>query len=873
LQYDKNKNLKSNPMRVTAKLIISLFMIISLVTCQLPSDRTEADVTWELISNTHADQPRARAEFTIRNNFGFRLTDRNWALYYSQTPRSNIVTDPLSLAEVEWINGDWHRIVPREGFELRRGREARISYEVSAWWIKYTDAPMGLYYIFYDDDGNETDTVVVDNFVIRPFVREEQISRHRNDLSPIPTPEWRYGENRELSLVPPAQLKQVIPTPVRINSTGARVNFTEPVDIFYQGGLENEARYLARLLSGLTGEFIQPREGTGERASSILLTRSNFSVNGTGKEAYRLDIRNNRNIIINGTDNAGVFYGIQTLLSLLPVNAFAGAVDNVTLEVMTIEDAPRFHYRGIHIDVARNFQQKETILHILDLLAFYKINTLHFHLTEDEGWRIEIGQLPELTQVGGQRQHTTIDAPAVHPAYGSGPFPYAEGTYGSGYYTREDFIEILRYATARHIRVIPEVNVPGHSRAAIKAMEARYNRFMDEGNEEAANEYRLIDPEETSVYLSAQSFTDNVINVARESAYRFFETVVDEIIDMYREADAPLEIFHTGGDEVPQGAWSESPMAGELMERIPGITEPRNLQAYFFERAIAILRERGLKAGGWEEVALLWDGEGGYAPNPQFADGTVIPYMWNSLWGHQDLAYRLANMGYPVVLCHVSNFYFDLAYNKDPREPGHTWAGFADTRDAWYYAPFDMFKTTIRDNMGRIIDVDTEYAHMERIKPEARERVLGIQAQLWSETILGRDMLEYYMLPKMIGMAESAWAAGRSFETIDDRGQREAEALRKWNIFANTLARRELPRLARLHGGYNYRLPLPGAVIENNTLRANIEFPGLDIRYTTDGQDPEINSELYTGPVEVTGQVRLRAFDAAGRSSRTVIIE
>jgi hypothetical protein len=111
-------------MRVTAKLIISLFMIISLVTCQFPPNRTEADVTWELISNTHADQPRARAEFTIRNNFGFRLTDRNWALYYSQTPRSNIVTDPLSLAEVEWINGDWHRIVPREGFELRRGREA-----------------------------------------------------------------------------------------------------------------------------------------------------------------------------------------------------------------------------------------------------------------------------------------------------------------------------------------------------------------------------------------------------------------------------------------------------------------------------------------------------------------------------------------------------------------------------------------------------------------------------------------------------------------------------------------------------------------------------------------------------------------------------
>ena len=860
-------------MRITAKLIIAMFMLFSLLHCRHPADRMEADVSWELLSNTHSDLPRARAEFTIRNNFGFRLTDKNWALYYSQTPRNIISTDPLALAEVEWINGDWHRIVPSEGFELRRGGEARINYEVSAWWIKESDAPMGLYYIFYDDNGNETDTVVVENYVIKPFVREEQVSRHLNDHTPIPTPEWQFEENQNMSLVAPAQLKRIIPTPFSIKSTGDIISFTEPVEIFYQPGLENEARYLARLLSGLAGQAIQPREGTDERANSILLTRSDFIVNGIGSEAYRLDIRTNRNIVINGTDEAGVFYGIQTLMSLLPVNSFAGAVDAVTLEAMTVEDAPRFPYRGIHIDVARNFQEKETILHILDLMAFYKINTLHFHLTEDEGWRIEIGELPELTRVGGQREHTTKEAPAVHPAYGSGPFPYAEGTYGSGYYTREDYIEILRYARERHITVIPEVNVPGHSRAAIKAMEARYNRLMAEGDEEAANEYRLIDPEETSVYLSAQSFTDNVINVARESAYRFFETVVDAIIDMYREAEAPLEIFHTGGDEVPAGAWTQSPMADELLEKLPGITEPRNLQAYFFERAIGILRERGLKVAGWEEVALLWDEAGEYVPNPQFADGTVIPYMWNSLWGHQDLAYRLANLGYPVVLCHVSNFYFDLAYNKDPREPGHTWAGFVNTRDAWYYAPFDMFKTTIRDNMGREIDIDTEYAGMERIRPEARDRVLGIQAQLWSETILGRDMLEYYMLPKMIGLAESAWAAQRSFETIDDRGRREDEAQRKWNIFANTLAQKELPRLAVLHGGYNYRIPPPGAIIDNNLLRANTEFPGLAIRYTTDDQDPSMNSELYTGPVELTGPIRVRAFDSAGRGSRTVIVE
>jgi hexosaminidase len=860
-------------MKKTGMLIKAVIMVLLLTNCRYHTDLSEVAITWELISNTHSDQPRARAEFTIRNNSGFRFTDNNWALYYSQAPRRIISTDPLSLAGVEWINGDWHRIVPRQGFDLRRGGEVTISYEAHAWWIKESDAPMGLYFVLYDNQGNETDTITVDNYRVRPFEREEQISRHREDLTPIPTPEWRFGDNKELSLLPENQLKKVIPTPVNIRSTGEIVSFTEPVGIFYQEGLKEEADYLARLLSDLTGQPFDPEKGTTERSNSILLKKSNFNVNGITSEAYRLDIRENSSIIIEGTDNPGVFYGIQTLVSLLPLDVFRGAADVVRMEVMTIEDAPRFPYRGIHIDVARNFQEKETILKILDLLAFYKINTMHFHLTEDEGWRIEIKELPELTGVGGQRKHTAKDAPAVHPAYGSGPFPYAEGTYGSGYYTHEDYVEILKHAKSRHIKVIPEVNVPGHSRAAIKAMEDRYNRFMDAGDEQAASEFRLIDPEETSEYLSAQHFTDNVINVARESVYRFFETVVDGIIAMYEEADAPLEIFHTGGDEVPDGAWTQSPMIDELLGKMPEITDPKNLQAYFFERAIRILRERDLLIAGWEEVSLLRDEAGEYVPNPGFADGTVIPYAWNSLWGHQDLGYRLANLGYPVVLCHVSNFYFDLAYNKDPREPGLYWAGFVNTRDAWYYAPFDMFKTTIKTAMGREVNIDEEYADMERIRPDAMQNILGLQAQLWSETILGQDMLEYYILPKIIGFAESAWTSERSFERIDDHDQREEEARRKWNVFANTIGQKELPRLASLHGGFNYRIPLPGAVVDNNILRANIEFPGLEIRYTTDGEEPSASSTLYTEPVGVDGPVMLRAFDSAGRSSRTVIVD
>ena len=233
----------------------------------------------------------------------------------------------------------------------------------------------------------------------------------------------------------------------------------------------------------------------------------------------------------------------------------------------------------------------------------------------------------------------------------------------------------------------------------------------------------------------------------------------------------------------------------------------------------------------------------------------VVPYIWNNIFDYPDLGYRLANAGYKVVLCNVSNFYFDLAYSKDPKEPGLYWAGFVDTRDAWTFAPFDMFKTTTKNAMGQNLDLETGSMNagakskiiVEHLKPEARKNILGVEAQIWSETIKGREMLEYYMLPKLIGFAESAWAAERKWETINDKAEREALIQKEWNGFANTLAKRELPRLSYLNGGYNYRVPPPGAVIENGMLKANSEFPGLIIRYTTDGTEPIGNSTEYNG--------------------------
>ncbi|MEE4287187.1 MAG: family 20 glycosylhydrolase, partial [Mariniphaga sp.] len=348
------------------------------------------------------------------------------------------------------------------------------------------------------------------------------------------------------------------------------------------------------------------------------------------------------------------------------------------------------------------------------------------------------------------------------------------------------------------------------------------------------------------------------------------ETVVDAIMAMYDEAGVELGFLHTGGDEVPEGAWTESPMCAELIKTLPEISDPKNLQAYFFEKAVKMLRAKNLKIGGWEEVALLKNPNGSYIANPEFVGKDVYPYVWNNQGANTDLANRMANAGFPVILCNVSNFYFDLAYNKDPREPGHYWAGFVNTRDAWQVAPFNMFLTSTHTSMGREIDLETEYAELERLKPETKANIAGVQAQIWSETIKGEKMLEYYVLPKLIGFAETAWSPERNWETIANRALREAEMNKGWNIFANSLAQKELPRLDGIFGGFNYRVPAPGAKMENGNLVANSAYPGLTIRYTTDGSEPTKTSAVYKEPVPVTGQIKIKAFDAAGNESLTM---
>ncbi|MCO5236015.1 MAG: carbohydate-binding domain-containing protein [Chitinophagaceae bacterium] len=824
---------------------------------------------WELVSNfTDAGYT---ARITLHNKDEQTLTDKNWALFFSIAPTPLLQPEQPQPAMLEHLNGDWYRLSPNSGFSLAKGDSIDIYYKATEFKIKETDAPLGTYIVFYDGDGSEQRIAKIEDYTLIPFTRREQLLRTAADKEEPASPAKTYQENETLSLLDADDLLPIIPTPAHFTKTNGSFAL-KGVAIHYSGNLGSEAGILAAKLKAITGKDFTVSEGTSS-GNDIFLSVDPTVVKEKKAEAYHLSA-NEKGIRITGFDAAGVFYGIQSLLALLPTEVYLGKAEAPAVAAVTIDDAPRFGFRSLHLDVSRNFQEKETVLRILDVMAQYKLNHMLLYTSEDEGWRVEIPGLPELTEVGAQRQHVkTIKDPAVHPAYGSGPIAYDKGYHGSGFYTRSDFIEILKYAKSRHITVIPELNFPGHARAAIKSMEARYQRLMKEGKEEEANEYRLVDPEDQSVYLSAQLFKDNVVNVSRESTYRFFEKVVDEFARMYEEAGLKMEIFHAGGDEVAEGAWTGSPEALELLKKHPEIGDPKNLQTYFFRELVKRMEKRNLEVHGWEEVALIKDASGKYIPNPEFSGKKVVPYIWNNLFDYPDLGYRLANAGYNVVLCNVSNFYFDLAYNNDPKEPGLYWAGFIDTKNAWAFAPFNMFNTTLKGAMGEELFWDSPATKWQSLKPEARKNIRGLEAQLWSETIKGREMLEYYTLPKLLGFAESAWSPERKWETQTNRQVRLQSIDQGWNRFANTIAQKEFPKLAHFNGGYAYRVPPAGVKIENGRVMANVALPGISIHYTTDGEEPTLQSPVYKEPVVLKGSLKFKTFDAAGRSGRTIVQE
>ena len=846
-----------NSRKSTYFQLIPLLSIILLLSCQATDEQaggpTDISLTWKLVENE--DDGTHNAWIRLVNKGSAAIGDDGWAIYWNMAPREVFASSIEEPVEIRWINGDFYTLLPKPGFELAPGDSIQIDYKGSDWMIKESDAPLGVYLVV-----NDTAKVIQD-YRILPFDTPGQINRTSADMEPIPGAEALFEQYSVVENMDIEDVIPVIPTPREFRKGTDSVRLDTSVMIQHEAGLGKEvALFISELNNLFSGTFgVKTTNDPGPGKIQFILAEQEI----TG--SYELRISPDSGIVVRA-DAPGVFHATRTLLQLIPPKAFSTGVQFAYLPELHIRDEPAFGYRGFFIDICRNFNSVETVKRVLDVMALYKLNKLHIHLTEDEAWRIEIEELPELTEYGSVRGHTTDESFHLAPAYGSGPETDPVSGYGSGYYTRAQFKDLIKYAHDRHIEVIPEFNMPGHSRAAIKSMEYRYRKYMAKEQPEEAEKYRLADPQDASEYRSAQWYTDNTTCVCRESAFTFVKTVIDDVLEMYQEAGVPLSMFHMGGDEVPVGAWTESPLCQEFMEAHPEIDNERNLQKYFFRRINNYLSSKGILTAGWEEVAQNFQPDGSWTVNEEFADGQVVPYVWNSLWGAEDLGYRLANAGYPVVLCNVTNFYFDLAYNKDPREPGLYWGGFVDTRDAYSFVPYDMFQSIKVSAMCEPYE-DKDFAGKERLTGEGKKNILGIQAQLWAETIKGRDMVEYYIFPKMFGLAERAWAGTPSWSSLYPES-REPAADKSWSEFANRIGRFGMPLLENLNNGYNFRLPPPGAVVRDGKIIANVLYPGLEIRYTTDGTMPDVSSSLYTGPIDDPGTtVKLITVDGRGRTS------
>lgn len=529
---------------------------------------------------------------TITNTSSEPITNEGWTLYFnymSLHPLTMTADEhPLregaiagALLETE-IQASYHSIVPTEAFVPLQPGESRtycMRYRGSV--IRQTSIPEGFFLV---RDGERPVSVAC---TYAPFTRREQMMRGIETWEKTPYAEGEYVYAYNQRPLTSTQREQVLPV------------LPQPKSVVYQ-------------------------DGVCDVAHAEVLTRTDANM---VHEGYVLRLTPDT-IYIEASDEAGVFYARQTLAQL------SGQVP-----CAVITDYPDLPHRAVMLDIVRNYYPADSIKRVIDVMAQYKLNVLHLHLSDDEGWRLEIPGLPELTTTGARRGYTTTETECLLSMY-CGGWDYNDSTStANGYVTRAQYIDLLRYAAERQVRVIPEIDMPGHMRACKKAMHGLLTDSVLEARR----------------YLSAQNYTDNVIAVSNPYAVEFVGKVISEIVKMHNEAGCPLSIFDIGGDEVPNGA----------------LTHEEH-QA-FINQVLAILEQHHLQPAGWEEIGHFC------APETR-----AICYSWHN---GEAKPLELAEAGYPVVLAAANHLYFDFAYCNHHEEKGLNWGGYTDEYRAFDWEP------------------------------------------------------------------------------------------------------------------------------------------------------------------------------------------
>ncbi|MEU3280730.1 beta-N-acetylhexosaminidase [Streptomyces antibioticus] len=483
-------------------------------------------------------------------------------------------------------------------------------------------------------------------------------------------------------------MTELIPAPRAVlAASSGEVRLTARSRLHAGPGAEGAERWLRTVLGQATG--LPLREGREPDGTDGIALRVDGRL---GPEAYRL-VSDARGVLVEGGDAAGVFWGAQTLRQLLGPDAHRRAPvrrDRIwAVPHLTIEDAPRFRWRGLMLDVARHFMPKDGVLRYLDLMAAHKLNVFHFHLTDDQGWRIEIRRHPRLTEIGAWRARTK---------FGHRASPLWDEKPHGGHYTQDDIREIVAYAAERHITVVPEIDVPGHSQAAIAA-------YPELGNTDVIDTTALSVWDTWGVNPNVLAPTDNTL--------RFYEEVFEEVLDLF-----PSEFVHIGGDECPKEQWRSSPAVQARIAEL-GLADEDALQSWFVRHFDTWLSARGRRLIGWDEIL-----EGG------LADGAAV-----SSWRGYAGGTAAARAGHDVVMCPEQHVYLDHRQDGGPDEP----------------VPIGWIRTL--EDVYRFEPVPPE------LTPAQAAHVIGTQANVWTEAMEDAARVDYQVFPRLAAFAEVAWSA------------------------------------------------------------------------------------------------------------------